>query len=326
MQRHPISTMDVRHVRRFLSEGDHYLISTHINADGDAIGSVLATAGMLDLLGKSCQVVLHDREVDLKYNFLSGFDRIGVFQGSKSPASWAILVDTPQVSRVGDVANLFGKKARILNIDHHASNTRFGEINLVEENACATAELIYALVKALGLRIDAGMAAQLYTGIMFDTGRFRYANLRRAFPVATALIDLGADPVPIAEAVYGKRSFHSVKALGQALASLEMHLKDRVAFMVLPHSALRLAPDLDGIVDYAISISGVLVAALFKEQKPNQFRLSLRSRGGFDVNDLARDFQGGGHPNASGCCIEGDALYVKKALLKAIRKRLKRSD
>ncbi len=318
--------MDLRRIKRFLDAGDHYLISTHINADGDAIGSALATARILDLAGKSCRIVLHDKEVDLKYRFLSGFDRIEAYPRSSAPASWVILVDTPHVARVGDVAKLIGKQARILNIDHHASNARFGEINLVDEDACATAELIFGLAKALKFRIDAEMATQLYTGIMFDTGRFRHANLRRAFPVATELINLGADPTTLAEAVYGRKSFQSVKVLGQALASLEMHFKNRVAFMILPHSVLRLTSDLDGIVDYAISISGVLVAALLKEQKPNQFRLSLRSRGAFDVNELARAFQGGGHPNASGCCIEGDALQVKRALLKAIRKRLKKSE
>lgn len=313
-------------VKRFLKDGDHYLISTHINADGDAIGSILALARVIGLVGRSCRIVLHDREVDLKYRFLAGFDRIASYSPSDRPASSVILVDTPSLARIGDVARLIGEGARILNIDHHASNARFGEVNLVDEDACATSELIFGLARALRLRIDAEMAAQLYTGIMFDTGRFRYSNLRRAFPVAAALLHLGADPAIIAEAVYSRKSSQSVKVLGQALASLEMHFRDRVAFMTLPHRALRSAADLDGIVDYAISISGVLVAALLKEQKPNQFRLSLRSRGAFDVNELARDFQGGGHPNASGCCIEGDALQVKRALLKAIRKRLKKSE
>lgn len=318
--------MDFRRIKRFLNEGDHYLISTHINADGDAIGSVLAVARIVDLIGRSCRIVLHDREVDLKYRFLSGFDRIESYPTSPFRPSCAILVDTPSLARIGDVAKLIGENAHILNIDHHASNARFGDINLVDEDACATSELIFALAKALRLRIDDEMATQLYTGIMFDTGRFRYSNLRRAFPVAAKLLNLGADPATIAEAVYGGKSFQTVKVLGQALASLETHLGDRVAFMVLPHSAVRLTADLDGIVDYAISISGVLVAALLKEQKPSQFRVSLRSRGAFDVNELARAFQGGGHPNASGCCIEGDALHVKQALLKAIRKRLKRSE
>jgi phosphoesterase RecJ-like protein len=315
--------MDFRLAKRFLKGGDHYLISTHINADGDAIGSILALARMVEIVGKSCRIVLHDREADLKYRFLAGFDRIAAYSPSDRPASYAILVDTPNLARIGDVARLIGEGTRILNIDHHASNARFGEVNLVDEEACATSELVFGLAKALRLRIDAEMAAQLYTGIMFDTGRFRYSSLRRAFPAAAALLHLGADPASIAEAVYSRKSSQSVKVLGEALASLEMHFKDRVALMTLPHRAIRSAPDLDGIVDYAISISGVSVAGLLKEQRPSQFRVSLRSRGAFDVNDLARDFEGGGHPNASGCCIDGDAVRVKKILLKAIRKRLR---
>jgi phosphoesterase RecJ-like protein len=320
-------TMDFRRARRFLRENDRYLISTHVNADGDAIASALAMARIVKLLDRSCHVLIHDKEADPKYNFLEGFEKIKTYRSSsrvRFPAS--ILVDTPNVSRAGDVARLITDKVRILNIDHHASNGRFGDINLVDEGACSTAELIFALARSLRLRIDAELATQLYTGIAFDTGRFRYSNLQRAFPAAASLLNLGADPATIAEAVYGKKSFQSVKALGQALASLELHLQGRVAMMVLPHSTVRLATDLDGIVDYAISISGVVVAALLKEQKPGQFRVSLRSRGVFDVNRLAREFEGGGHPNASGCSVVGDAVSVKKALLKAIRTRLNRSE
>lgn len=318
--------MDYRSVKRFLSESDHYLISTHIHADGDAIGSILALARMIYLMGRSCRILLHDREIDLKYSFLAGFDCIESYLPSTHdrPASYVILADTPTVARIGNVARLIGTKTRILNIDHHASNVRFGAVNLVDEDACATSELVFALVKALKLRVDKEMATQLYTGVMFDTGRFRYSNLHRAFPAGAALLNLGADAASTAEAVYGQKSYRSVKILGHALASLELHFRGRVALMTLPHSVIRRVTDLEGIVDYAISISGVEVAALLKEQRPRQFRISLRSRRTFDVNDLARDFLGGGHPNASGCCIDGDSAYVKKALLKAIRKRRNR--
>jgi phosphoesterase RecJ-like protein len=320
--------MDFRNARRFLSEGDDFLISTHVNADGDAIGSLLAVAEILALAGKPFRAVLHDRTVDPKYRFLPGFERIEPYRPSvhRRPASSVILVDVPSVSRIGSVAGLIAGGARLLNIDHHASNVRFGRVNLVDEGACATAEILYLLARSLRIRIDGRMATQLYTGVMFDTGRFRYSNLGRAFPVAGALIELGADPERIAEAVYGQKSFHSIKALGEALASLELHFDGRAAIMHLPFRAIRSSPDLDGIVDYAISVVGVRVAALLKEQKPGQYRISLRSRGALDVNGLAQSFGGGGHPNAAGCCIDGELESVAAGLLKAIRKALPRSE
>jgi bifunctional oligoribonuclease and PAP phosphatase NrnA len=320
--------MDFGNAKRFLSEGDDFLLSTHVNADGDAIGSLLAVAEIVTLAGKSFRAVLHDRNVDPKYRFLPGFGRIESYRPSihSAPAASVILVDAPSVSRIGNVAAMIADRARILNIDHHASNTRFGRVNLVDDGACATAEILYHLAGSLRIPIDGRMATQLYTGIMFDTGRFRYSTLGRAFPVAGAMIRLGAEPERIAEAVYGQKSFHSIKALGEALASLELHFDDRAALMHLPYRAIRSSPDLDGIVDYAISVVGVRVAALLKEQKPGQYRISLRSRGTLDVNGLAQSFGGGGHPNASGCCIDGDLESVAAVLLKAIRKALSRTE
>ncbi len=316
--------MNYREVKQFLIERDNFYISTHVNSDGDAIGSVLALARLIKGIGKTARVILHDKLIDPKYRFLEGFDRIESYRPSvhKKPALSVILLDSPGIPRIGGVASLIGEGACVLNIDHHASNTRFGNINIVDENACATAEILFRLAKALKLSIDMLTATQLYTGVMFDTGRFRYSHLDRAFPIATALVKLGAQPERVAEAVYGQKSYPSVKLLGEALTSLRLYSKNRVALMSLPFKAVQLSKDLDGIVDYAISITDVEVAGLLKEQEPCRYRISLRSRGKFDVNELARGFQGGGHPNAAGCYVEGDAARVKRVLLRAIQKRL----
>lgn len=317
--------MITKAARQFIVGGDNFLISTHINSDGDAIGASLAMSEIIRQIGKKSRIILHDNPIDSKYKFLWGFDQIESYDRSlhKKQASKAILLDTPAVTRIGDVANLIGTRTTILNIDHHRSNTEYGSINIVDENACATSELIYQLAKSLKVIVGPEMAMQLYTGIMFDTGRFRYSNLHRAFPIAAMLARSGAQPEWAAEAVYSQKSYKSIKILGEALASLRLYSGNRVAVMNLPYKAIKGSNDLDGIVDYAISISEVEVAVLMKEQKPGQVRVSLRSRGKFDVNDLARGFQGGGHPNAAGFCITCGLNEARKAILKAIGKRLK---
>ena len=246
--------MNHREVKRFLLEGDNFHISTHVNSDGDAIGSALALARLIRGAGKTARVILHDKQVDTKYRFLEGFERIESYRPSvhKKLAACVILLDSPSISRIGNVASLIGEGAYVLNIDHHSSNTHFGSINIVDENACATAEILFGLAKALKFPVDALTATQLYTGVMFDTGRFRYSHLDRAFPIATALVKLGAQPERVAEAVYGQKSYPSVKVLGMALASLRLYFKNRVALMNLPFKAVQLSRDLDGIVDYAI--------------------------------------------------------------------------
>ncbi len=316
--------MDFRHAKRFFKEGEEYLITTHVQADGDGIGSILALAGIVEQMGKTPRLVIHDREADVKYRFLPGFDRIEPYSRSmhEHRSSHVLVADSPGLDRIGEVRKLIDKRARILNVDHHTSNLRFGSVNLVDETASSTAELVLFLANALRIHIEQEMAAQLYTGILFDTGCFRYSNRYRAFSSASSLVDMGADPVGIADAVYAQRSFRSVKVLGEALSTLELHFKGRAAILSLPYRAVRNSVDLDGIVDTAISISGVELAAFLKEQGPRKFRVSLRSRGSFNVNELAKDFKGGGHPNASGCSIEGETSCVKRALLKAIRKRL----
>lgn len=318
--------MNFKDAKGYLQEGEDFLISTHLNSDGDAIGSVTALSCVVRLMGKSCRIILHDPVPDPKYAFLDGFENIESYKPrlKKKIFDYAIIVDSPTISRIGNVASLIGTGCRILNIDHHRSNQCFGHVNLVDESASSTSEIIYLLAKSLKLRIADKMATHLYTGIMFDTGRFRYSNLERAFPAAADLVKLGAKPERIAEAVYGQRSYQSVKILGEALGSLKLYLGRQVAIMTLPFKFLQSSNDLDGIVDYAISISGVAAAALIKEQEPGKFRLSLRSRGELDVNEVAREFQGGGHPNAAGCYIAGEDTYVRNAILRAIGKRLKK--
>ena len=235
--------------------------------------------------------------------------------------SSAIIVDCPSLDRIGPVRENLPTGLRILNIDHHHGNDSFGEINLTEEIS-STCELVYHLVAGLGYEIDASMATQLYTGIIFDTGSFRFSLTKPStFAVAGALVQLGVRLDDIANHVFGNKSFGSVKQLGLAIDSMQLHLADRVAVLHLNLEDMQ-AGDPDEVVNYGLMVKGVEVAVLLKEQEPQRYRVSLRSRDTVDVSEVAELFGGGGHSRASGLRLEGEASEITEKILAEIGRYL----
>lgn len=320
--------MDYGRAIAFLEADGPFLLSTHINADGDGLGALLGLSRLLQKLGKPCQMVVADDEPDRKFAFLAGFDEIISYRDleSQDPVSHAIFVDTPTISahRVGNVARLIEQNTRTMIIDHHAGSEE-GNVLLIDSGASAASELIFELMKASGVEIDAEMATQVYAGIVFDTKLFKFSHPERALKACAELVDYGADPVSIADHLFAHQTVETVKTLGFALSTLELHYDDRVATVAVTHDVFTLGGDLDMVVDQAMSIDGVEVALFFKEQSPGYHRVSLRSRGLIDVNVIARDFGGGGHRNASGCAIEASLGESRRGLLDAVGKALEDS-
>lgn len=306
----------------FLEQGDDFLLTSHVNSDGDGIGGCLALRNLLRQMGKNAVVILHDPP-DEHYAFLDGWDAIRVAAPPRPPkADRAIIVDCPGLERIGDAATHIGGNTHILNIDHHKGNPGFGEANLVSSGVSSSCELIFHLATSMGLAIDASIATQLYTGIIFDTGGFRYALATpTTFEVAASLVRCGVRLDQIADQVFGNRSLAEVKQRGQAIDSLALHFDGRVASLHLSHAEME-AGDPDEVVNYGLLVKGVEVAVLLKEQEPGKFRISLRSRDEVDVSQIAARFSGGGHTRASGCRLEGSREEVEKELLDAIGKHL----
>ncbi len=318
--------MDIEGAKTFLRENDNFIVSTHLNADGDAIASVLAFRIILKKMEKDFRIILHDERTDDKYDFLPGFGEIesfkeGILAGTK--AQNVILLDSANLERAGRVAELLDENGSILNIDHHESNTEYGTLNLIEADASSTVQIIYLIAAELGMEFGERLASCIYTGIMFDTGRFMFSNTsEEALNICAQMVRNGAKPNLIADAVYGKRSFESVVMLGKALNSLDVHLDGRVCSIMLRNGDYRLNEDADQFVDYAVSIEGVEVALFLKEYEQSRFRVSLRSSDKVNVSQIAKEFGGGGHPNAAGCQIDGMPGDVKTRLLEAIKDRL----
>ena len=305
-----------------LEKRNGFLISTHVNADGDALSAVLVCGAILRKLGKTYRIVVHDRIPDERYRFLPGFEEIHSFKQTLDPvpANVFLAVDTPNMDRLGDVARLLPENGSILVVDHHESNEPFGHLRFVRPEASSTCELLYEVISELKLPVDERIATCIYTGIAFDTGGFRFANTSsEALRIAAEMVDRGAQPDLIADAVFHRRSYESTKCLGQVLNSLELHLDGKVSSIYLQGDRSK---DTEGFIDYALFIVGVEVAFFLKEEEGGRFRVSLRSKNRINVNRIAQQFGGGGHRKAAGCRMQGHAEEIKALLLEEIARHL----
>ena len=319
--------MDYTAALSFIDPDEPYLVSTHVNADGDGVGSILAIREMLVRKKRTCRLVVSDETLNPKFAFLPGFNHIELYGSlAAQPAfSRAIFVDTPTLDpqRVGDVGRLLREDARTMIIDHHAVRKPEGNVRIVDRSASSASELVYGLLRAAGTAIDPAVATQIYTGIAFDTKLFRVSHPERALKVCGELVDFGANPEEIADALFARESYQTMVTLAAALSTLELHFDARVNTLVVDYETFRKGGDLDPVVDHAMAIDGIQAALFFKEEAPGRFRVSLRSRGAVDVNRVAAAFGGGGHTRASGCRIEKHLEEAKRMLLDEVGKQLR---
>jgi phosphoesterase RecJ-like protein len=313
----------------FIRSHGRFLLTSHVNPDGDAIGAAMGIQWALTRLGKESHIVLDGKPPEI-FAFLEGYGQVKSFAESSSlaPFTAAIFADSPTIERVGSAFRLLAPGAAILNVDHHISNENFGQVNLIPVELSSSAEVVYRLIRELGLTPDRACAECLYTGIIIDTGRFRFSNTSPdTFRVAADLVEAGARPDRISEALYERNTFHTVQALGKFIESLETHFGGKVA--VGGFGAEFISSDFykkvetEGFVNHALAIKGVEVAAFLREVDKGKTRASLRARADFDVNALASVFGGGGHAKAAGCTIPAPLAEAKARLLEEIGKRMR---
>ena len=307
--------------RAFIEAADDFLLTTHVNSDADGLGACMAWAHLLKGLGKRADIGLPEPPAG-QCSFLSGWDGVRHFADlDLTRYRCAIVADCPSLDRIGPVRPSLSPDIRLLNIDHHQDNEYFGAVNIVEE-VSSTCELLYHLALGLGYEIDAIAADQLYAGILFDTGGFRFSlTTATTFEVAADLVRRGARLDAIAQDVFGNKSFGSVKQRGQAIESLVLRLGGRVAVLHLDREAMS-AGEPDEVVNYGLMIKGVEVAVLLKERAPGCYRISLRSRDKVDVSQVAGAFGGGGHTRAAGLELTGAPEDVVENILTEIGRYL----
>lgn len=313
---------------RFISERDRFLITTHINADGDAYGSTLATAYWLRALGKEYAVVFHDTPREEKYRFLSGWeDILDCQQAAASRFDAAIVLDVPNRKRIGDAAGLLPPAAHCLKIDHHPEEEHFADFRLVDTEASSTCQLIYEIVCRSTVGLDRELATLIFSGLIYDTGRFSFSNTRtRDFEIAAHLTSYGVQPNAVATRLFFSNSFPTMKIIGYGLANMESFLDGRVNVIYLPREILAQAglADVDELANYSSAVRGVEVGLFMREIDGGHLKISFRSRGRVDVNKIARQFGGGGHVHAAGCrCrLPGKPDEIKRRIVTEIAKQL----
>ncbi len=305
----------------FIEQGKRFLLTTHINSDADGIGANIALKRLLEQLGKEAHIGLPDAPAG-QCEFLAGWDGVHYIEDlADQDFTHAIVTDSPSIDRVGD-AQKYLSGLPILAMDHHKSDATFGQVNLVSTKISSTCEMVFHLAQAGGWPLDAEAAAALYTGIIFDTGGFRFSlTTPTTFEVAAALTRLDIRLDRLADQLFGNKSYGAVKQLGSAIDSLTLYHDERVAVLHLDAETMR-ASDPDEVVNYGLLIKGVQVAVLLKEQDPGPYRVSLRSQESIDVNAIAGAFNGGGHARAAGCRLEGNREDVTQKLLAEIGRHL----
>lgn len=312
-----------------------FLITTHVRPDGDAIGSLLAMASWLRKRDKRIKAIIAD-PVPKQYLFLPNVSLIEINNKKKTGnIEIAIALDTAEKARSGGILEAWGPFDKIINIDHHISNTKFGDLNWIVPEASSTSELVFRLVETSGFPIDQEMATHLYTGILTDTGSFHFNNTSAlTLYIASQLVAYGANPTAIAEAVYESRSLDQLQTLGKLLSSLQTNDDGSIAWAVIDekiiNNAAMASQDFDWFIDFARNLSDVKVVFLLKKIKNQLFKISLRSKGSdgnvINVSRLASKFGGGGHVRAAGCEMSGTSETIIRSILAVIKEDMPYAD
>ena len=300
----PVPADPVTAILEVLRRGKRFLVCSHSRPDGDAVGSMLAVGMLLEQMGKRADLVSADR-IPAIYRGLPGAGAIRSALRVHGPYDAVILLECDGLDRT----RLRGLEAFFLiNIDHHVSGSAFAQLNWIDCQVASVGEMVYRLALAAGATVTPEMAACLYTTVLTDTGGFCYGATRAStFALARDLVLAGADPVRIAQDVYFSTSTSRILLLGAALSNLKR--EGRVAWLWVTHQDMvrtcATEEDCEGIVNYAVCISGVEVAVFLRELPERRIRLSLRGKGKVNVAAIAERLGGGGHENASGCTLEG---------------------
>jgi bifunctional oligoribonuclease and PAP phosphatase NrnA len=313
---------EVTRARRRLAAAQHVAVVSHERPDGDAVGSVLAMALSLRLSGRSAEAVLSDG-LPGRYRFLPG--AASVRRDIPAGVDLVVTVDCSTLDRLGPPAG----DLPVINIDHHATNTLFGKINLIDPQASATSELLFDLAPHLRLPIDADVATNLLAGIVTDTIGFRTASTTpRVLQVAADLMTRGAALTEVYDRALNQHSLAALRYWSHGLARLEargglvwcaLTLEDRRA------AEYRGNDDAD-LINLLGTIDDARVALILVEQSDGRTKVSWRCREGFNVARVAEQFGGGGHDLAAGAMISGERAQVEQAVLAATLAALKAAE
>lgn len=299
----------LKKIAKRLKKAEHIAIFTHLNPDGDALGSSFAVKYTLEAIGK-CATIYLEKKMPEKFNFL-GTDYEIADENTVSNADCAIVLDCGEYSRLGDAATLCKKIPCLLCIDHHKTGDTFGELYYNEADSAATAQIVYKLVNLLTKNVPQKAYEAIYTGMSTDTGHFKFSNVSpETFRIAARVLESGIDHRKITTIIYDTVKREKMMFLGAATERVQFFADGKIAVLDCPGEFLKeyglTYDDVDELPNIPLNLEGVLASVLVKDRDENSRRLSFRTKDAIDVSEVASSFGGGGHKSAAACVISGN--------------------
>jgi len=296
-----------------------FVISSHARPDGDAIGSELAMAFALRALGKEVRVINKDVAPGPIMAF-PGVSDIQVADFAEGEFDAAIIMECGDLARTG-VAGF--ERFFVINIDHHPGNTGYGDINWFDPSAAACGEMVYDVIRGLGVPLTVDIATHIYLAILTDTGSFHYSSISpRTFDICSEAVEAGVDPVLVARNVYDSNNMGRLKLFGAVLSAMQIDSTGRIAIVYLDHEMARAAggtyDDTEGLINLPLTVKEIQAVVFFKQIEGDEYRVSMRSKGNIDIGVVAKDFAGGGHRNAAGCTVNGSIDSLQRLFIERI--------
>lgn len=307
-----------------IKKSNSICLISHINPDGDSIGSLLGLGIALSHFKDKKITLAKVDEIPKEYKFLPKIDFIQEVDENEV-FDLVITLDCGDLFRLGRSKHITDNTDFIINIDHHKSNDFFGDINIVDSNMSSTGELVYYLLREMDLDINTDIATSLYVSISTDTGSFKYDNTSPStLEVAAELLRKGIDINKITTEIYQSKSLVKTKLLVRSLSDMEMHLDNKIGIAVVTKDMIEecnaTIQDVDGIIESIRDIDGVEVACILKEVDQEEIKVGFRSKRDIDVARIAEIFRGGGHKKASGCTVYKRMEEAKKEVIDEIIK------
>lgn len=315
-------------LKQIIDNSNNLLVISHILPDGDNIGSVIAMKAVLEQLGKRVTAVVNG-QLPPYYRFLEGAEELVPIDGRDTfECDCLICLDMSDEERGGSIWEKLSHTGTVINIDHHISNTFFGDYHYVFPEACSTAEIVTDLFSDWQVSFDKAIAEALYVGMLTDSGNFTYTNTSsHSLQMAAILLKQKIDFEKIRENVFENAAFVRKKILAKVLEQAELLGDGRLCVSYINNqdiTALQAkGPDFEGIIDHLIGINGVEFAIFYREIQPREVKVGFRARGGFDATKVAGQFGGGGHKAASGCSCNGDLKEIIENINNAAIRHLK---
>lgn len=318
--------MSINKVVKQINKYSKFLITSHVDAEGDALGSELALSALLKKLGKS-SLIINNEKPSSGYSFLPGVKEITTKIRSNDYQAVFVL-DCPTSKRTGATAKLIDYKKPIINIDHHIDNSNFGKINWVDAAASCVGEMVYQLFKLTNTKITEKEALCIYVAILTDTGSFRHANTTsKTMQIASELIGLGIKPERIYSRLYENNTVADSRLMSKIISDFSFSQDQQIAWVKINQNIFRKIYErgeiYDKVLTFAKSIKTVKVVFILSQVNRQSVKVSFRSKVPFSVQRIAMVFGGGGHKLAAGCTIAGTLTQAQQLVLKEVRKILR---